>query len=141
MPYGTDSSGDYVGPGDPAKRRFDCIDCPGGYWCGVATVEPNECGVGVYSPPGQSECTMCRIGHFCNSTSTSEEMMLNNLQCPTGYFCPPGLSDVANAEDCSMAKYCPQGSNNVFISCTFVLNFVNMCPSPEKMSFWKYFPS
>ena len=111
MPYGTDpGSGDYVGPGDPAKRRFDCIDCPGGYWCGAATVEPNECSTGVYSPPGQFECTTCRIGHFCNSTTTSEEMMLNDLQCPAGYFCPAGLSDVANADDCSVAKYCPQGT-------------------------------
>ena len=37
-------------------------------------------------------------------------MMLNDLQCPAGYFCPAGLSDVANADDCSVAKYCPQGT-------------------------------
>ena len=111
MPYGIDTNtGDYVGPGEPAKRRFDCIDCPGGYWCGAATVNPTECTKGLYSPPGQFECTVCEMGHYCNSTITSEEMMYNDLRCPAGYFCPEGLSDVADAEDCSVAKYCPEGN-------------------------------
>ena len=38
-------------------------------------------------------------------------MMLNDLRCPAGYFCPAGLVDVAHALDCDVAHYCPEGNS------------------------------
>ncbi len=48
--------------GDPAKRENDCMDCPGGYKCGQATVDLEACGKGMFSKIKQFECKTCQIG-------------------------------------------------------------------------------
>ena len=35
--------------------------------------------------------------------------MLNNKKCTPGKFCTDGLSDLSQATDCSIGKYCPEG--------------------------------
>jgi len=51
-----------AGSGNPAKRQFECLSCPGGYYCLNGTYEPTPCGAGYFSDNGQFQCEPCRIG-------------------------------------------------------------------------------
>ncbi|CAC5381825.1 unnamed protein product [Mytilus coruscus] len=106
MPYGADTSGNVLGT--PAKRQFDCYDCPGGFNCpqGTGTTTPINCTVGWYSEPGQYICIVCQIGHYCDNATTSEEAMLTDKRCPAGSYCLAGLTTVSDATPCSVGKYC-----------------------------------
>jgi hypothetical protein len=64
MPYGVDGSGNFIGQLDSqAKYERDCIDCPGGFFCVVATITPVQCGLGKYSEIGQYTCLDCEPGY------------------------------------------------------------------------------
>ena len=54
---------DLIFTGTPAQRLFDCLECPGGFYCGPGTITPHECGVGFYSKPGVETCTVCQRGY------------------------------------------------------------------------------
>ena len=51
----------------------------------------------------------CR--HYCDNSSTSEEAMRNDMQCPAGRYCLSGLKSEPDATDCSTGRYCPQGGS------------------------------
>ena len=95
--------------GETAKYQSDCLDCPGGSWCGSATFDPSDCGTGMYSKPGQSVCVTCEAGYYCDNVTTSRWDMLNNKKCPAGLYCTTGLNAVSEAENCTMSHYCPEG--------------------------------
>ncbi|WAR09797.1 hypothetical protein MAR_034873 [Mya arenaria] len=92
--------GTYMPYGDPAKRQFECIDCPGGSFCLNGTIDPAPCGTGNYSP----------VGHYCDNATTSEDDMLTNKICPAGRYCVGGLHSEPDAVDCDTGKYCPAGT-------------------------------
>lgn len=112
MPFGTDGSGAMIGSYS-AGRQFDCLECPGGFYCGSGTVNPNACGVGMYSKPGQSVCVTCQIGHYCDNATTSEDAMLNDKKCTQGFMCEEGLSSMSQATSCPTGTYCPEGTLEV----------------------------
>ena len=107
MPYGVNGTGYLFG--DTAKYQSDCLDCPGGYWCGSATVDPTPCQTGNYSEPAQSVCVQCEAGYYCDQDNTSETVMLTDKRCPAGLYCPAALRDLADAMNCSDSHYCPEG--------------------------------
>jgi hypothetical protein len=109
MPWGVAPNGSLVGPGQPAKRQFSCLDCPGGYMCGEATIYPGKCGVGLYSKPGKKKCEVCPPAYYCDNTTTSYAAMLSSKRCPAGYYCAGGLKSVSEATACSVGHYCPEG--------------------------------
>ena len=92
-----------------------CLECPGGSTCpdsGMAA--PNECGIGKYSPPGQSyvECPDCLPGYYCDNSTTSEDDMINNKPCPPGTNCgesegPQGEIPELVQNSCPLGYYCP----------------------------------
>lgn len=59
----------FLYPGVPAQRQFDCLDCPGGFWCAKGTIDPSSCGMGFYSEPGKVDCKTCIIGSVLKSYS------------------------------------------------------------------------
>ena len=108
MPFGfNETSGVVVG--NPAKSKGDCLDCKAGHFCLNGTIEPEPCGKGKYTNPGQSVCQTCLAGRYCDDEATTETAMNTTKLCPAGKYCTTGLKDVSEATDCSRAHYCPEG--------------------------------
>ncbi|CEM31004.1 unnamed protein product [Vitrella brassicaformis CCMP3155] len=104
----------YRGPSDSYPS---CIRCPAGYSCTAG--DRANCTAGSYSRSGQSSCTPCPEGHFCDSDTTSEAEMLSN-KCAAGRLCN-ALSIVQDPTDtddrpCPAGSYCPTGTTAA-VSC------------------------
>ena len=105
-------SPDYLNPG---CLDHACLECPGGSTCpdsGMAA--PNECGIGKYSPPGQSYvvCPDCLPGYYCDNSTTSQDDMITNKPCPPGTNCgesegPQGEIPELVQNSCPLGYYCP----------------------------------
>ena len=97
-----------AGTYNPSKRKglaSDCLQCPGGSYCNVATgtIYPIKCRSGQYCPAGSSGETPCTAGNYCPYGSAAE------IPCPAGYFCPNVEMDLYIK--CVPGQYCPQGSS------------------------------
>lgn len=97
--------------GVSAGNKSECLPCPAGYFCGLATITPIGCGVGRFSSSGRSACDDCRAGHYCNSTNMTEASMLRSNRCPPGQYCPLGVDSLDNALPCAAGFYCPEGTS------------------------------
>ena len=82
-------------PGAPALQRSDCKACVAGAQCSLGTSTPLNCTIGSYSPPGAATCLPCKQGHVCNEPGLSQARMEASKQCPSGFACQSGLSDLA----------------------------------------------
>jgi hypothetical protein len=86
----------------------NCLACPAGMWCGIGTIVPTACASGTYSTTGQSSCTKCMKGYYCNDTGISDSFMYVERPCPAGYWCPTGTALAVLL--CTQGYHCPQGS-------------------------------
>jgi hypothetical protein len=119
-----------------ATSSSECLECPGGYKCPVASIQKIECGKGYFSVPRNESCHLCREGHYCGSATTSLSMMTtgggdwNNAGdlsgvCFDGTVCPVGMDRAPNLinDACPAGHYCtlgrkqecPGGTYNPFI--------------------------
>lgn len=66
--------------------------CPTGYYCPVKTEDPMACPIGTYRDSlqgmSESDCYMCKLGHYCPSTNHSDV----EGPCDPGFFCLTGSS-------------------------------------------------
>ena len=86
------------------EGNTQCIMCPPGYYCPLATVLPTKCAPGTYCEngfykssncpqgtynpfDGQFSCKACDVGFICSS-----EGLTVTTPCPAGYYCDiPGI--------------------------------------------------
>ena len=96
-------SGSYSDAGEEG-----CTTCPKGFYCPENALKaPKACQLGEYTDKeGQTNCSICSTGYFCNDTKTPPE------QCETGYYSEAKMSA------CSV---CPAGYR-------YVLFIYFMCP-------------
>ena len=99
----------FLSLGRSAQRRFDCLACLGGHWCGVSTIKPVPCGRGMYSETGWKKCKLCPPGFYCDLDATSDLIMKEKKQCVAGMYCGGTLKSMADARPCTKGKYCVKG--------------------------------
>ena len=77
------SSGSYSDAGEEG-----CTTCPKGFYCPENALKaPKACQLGEYTDKeGQTNCSICSTGYFCNDTKTPPE------QCETGYYSEAKMS-------------------------------------------------
>ncbi|OAF64381.1 hypothetical protein A3Q56_07913, partial [Intoshia linei] len=88
-----------------------CLQCLSGYYCDtIGKVNPTICPIGKYSKEGQSSCSACEEGRFCDKTGTTFDIMENTNVCPPGLYCPVGMDKVPDASinACIVGNYCPK---------------------------------
>lgn len=81
------------------------------------------CGVGYYSSPGQSVCTICPLGHYCGSNTTTNSSLnaagglwSNSADpsgiCFNGTYCGLGMTRAPDLlrDPCPPGYYCPTGT-------------------------------
>ena len=90
------------------KSVDDCLSCPGGYFCGNATVTPSACKPGELCPQDSSFAKLCPPRHYCPGVTAEA------LPCPAGYFCP---------QNSTAPVRCPQGT-----FCPYMSYEANPCP-------------
>ena len=107
-PTGPCSGGYWCNIGSPASHPMcssaACLTmfgiCPVGSFCPTRTTLPTTCPSGTFTnQTGSTLCTICPPGFYCNaqiSTSTP-------LNCPLGYFCPPGTG--LNIQPCPLGTF------------------------------------
>lgn len=94
-----------------ATRPEDCRDCPAGYYCPVASVQPQPCESGTYCPEKTAAARTCPAGSYCPALSAaplqSPAAFFQNqagsdlyVRCPKGTYC--GTATISPAE-------CPDG--------------------------------
>ncbi|CEM37955.1 unnamed protein product [Vitrella brassicaformis CCMP3155] len=93
-----------------------CAVCPPGYYCLEGVPLPQPCGKGYYSREGQTGCTACVLGHYCDSDTTPAENVTGPssawTECPGGTLCDVTGVDhrpTLNTRPCPRGYYCPQG--------------------------------
>lgn len=94
-------------PGKSAAT--DCLDCAAGYYCaGPAANSMVVCGFGKYSGPRSTQCAVCPLTYYCNTTTTPEESIVSGtVACEAGYVCPMGVAEYPRQELlCSAGHYC-----------------------------------
>ena len=106
-----------------------CLQCPEGFFCDGATVDPYDfpCPAGYYCPQGttyntqfpcpigtinplsrsrsEAACTFCPVGSYCNISGLSAVSGL----CLAGSFCAAGSTSEAGRA-CASGYYCPYGT-------------------------------
>ncbi|XP_070825764.1 sushi, von Willebrand factor type A, EGF and pentraxin domain-containing protein 1-like [Chaetodon trifascialis] len=119
-------------------HQSNCTTCTPGYYCQVeGTVQPAQCPIGYYCPPGltlglefpcppgtvQSQlgasspeaCLLCPAGMFCSQPGQSRPTGL----CEAGFYCPAGSTSPNSTEYqgnstrsllCPSGHYCPSGA-------------------------------
>eukprot|EP00163_Fabomonas_tropica_P011852 TRINITY_DN227_c0_g2_i1.p1 TRINITY_DN227_c0_g2~~TRINITY_DN227_c0_g2_i1.p1 ORF type:complete len:7500 (+),score=2428.07 TRINITY_DN227_c0_g2_i1:177-22676(+) len=89
-----------------------CKRCPAGSYCPSGSPLPLDCGTGKYSDVGLgTPCPDCQVGHYCNSTTTAQSVMLAS-RCEAGTYCPPGMKlrpDFLN-NPCPVGQYCEEAT-------------------------------
>lgn len=92
-----------------AGTLAECIQCPAGSYCNVATgtIFPTKCQAGYFCPAGSSTEQSCTPGNYCPYGSSAE------TPCPAGYYCPDANMYKIDANyKCPPGTYCPQGSTS-----------------------------
>ena len=101
-PNGLCDAGYYCPPGQttPIPSEFTCTV---GHYCLQGSPFPLICPSGSYQNyTGQSTCSPCPEGHFCDSTE-SIVILGSNTTCPPGHYCP--LSTASGTD-----YPCPEGT-------------------------------
>ena len=114
-----------------AAAASDCNDCPAGYYCGQATVNPTICPQGSYCPVNSSVPTSCPQGRFgatvgaqastdcqsCLPGTYCSQLGLRSPDglCDIGYFCiggstTPNPTDGTMGNECLAGGFCDLGS-------------------------------
>lgn len=86
-----------------------CLSCPAGYYCGEATIVPEDCPHGHWCPVGTMYGTeyACPNGTFSNKTKLSEPSECT--ECTAGFYCETdGLFGPTGP--CEAGFYCARGS-------------------------------
>jgi len=118
---GRDSNGNQCPAGSYCIGDGSVVDCPRGYYCPTASIEPTQCTTaGTYCPPKSSAPVNCPAGSYCptqlstiycpGGTYNSYPQQTSQtacLPCPAGSYCPVGS---VTATNCASGKYCPLGS-------------------------------
>ena len=70
-----------------------CVPCPRGFACPYSDQPLNrsECDLGTYSEGGQSSCSKCPAGFYCNSSSS-----VSKSSCPIGFSSLEGQSSCSS---------------------------------------------
>lgn len=63
----------------------DCVLCPEGFFCPVASAIPHVCSRGFYCPPASNQPIPCPSGTLGNNTGLTKES--DCQACPGGFFC------------------------------------------------------
>ena len=84
-----------------------CLSCPAGYKCAEGATGPEECGSGYYSGGNTDTCTLCDVGHYCASNTTTTAAM-TAARCPAGLFCAAGMDAAPDVQThaCPAGHYC-----------------------------------
>lgn len=48
--------------------------------------------------------------YYCDNATTSYEDMINDKKCPSGFYCPAGLTSFDDKRDCEKSYYCPEAT-------------------------------
>jgi len=137
--YATDCFGCDIGYYCPGGMGAQL--CDSGFFCPFFNLSaPLPCSPGTYSAAGQSFCSLCPAGSYCNSVNGSVR-----VECPAGYFCPntnltapipcpDGLTSDTSAISCSICphgQYCPL-HNHLPVDCPagFACSSGSLAPLP-----------
>ena len=115
-----------------------CSPCPAGRYCAESglTSDGVPCPRGTYSPYAAAisdeTCVKCPPGSYCPNNGTispvpcadggsfstvsgaTTSSMCQNLDCPAGYFCPPGAG---SPTACPAGYFSPNSSASSFLAC------------------------
>ena len=106
-----------------------CLECTAGYFCPAASSARTKCGRGFYSAAVASACTICPLGTYCSSNTTSSTMLTTgggswskatdlSGVCFPGTLCDRGVKVIPslNTNACPTGSYCPEGTQGA-LSC------------------------
>ena len=90
-----------------------CLTCPVGYYCELATVVPILCPAGTYNNGtgvvSASTCTTCEGGYYCPYGIS------NHIACGLGYYSPPGAQQCYS---CIRGYYCNSNTTSQAVMLT-----------------------
>ena len=96
--------GKYLEAEDAKTRGFSCDDCPPGKFANSFGGKSLDSCLDI---PAGFICQLSGLGHNPSiNWTTSDQVALSCLKCPTGYLCPAGSSSFANAEGCPDGYFC-----------------------------------
>ena len=100
-----------------------CLTCPMGYYCPLATVVPILCPAGTYNNGyglgSPSACTTCEGGYYCPIGST------NHIICGKGSYSPPGAQQ---CYPCIRGYYCSSDTTSQAVMLTNICGAGYFCP-------------
>ncbi|KAM4702881.1 uncharacterized protein WCC33_011421 [Rhinophrynus dorsalis] len=91
--------------------------CPSGFFCPAGSSVPTPCESGTYQTlEGREYCKTCPSGFYCGGQGNESSGVANPKLCPSGHFCPPGVSFIT-MNPCPAGTYGPKTGASSKLDC------------------------